>query len=93
MSVEIKSRRRGVLPAHMASKPLSTNEALQRMQTGSRLVHMHGKPDGRHWFVVPGGAVTDAVADAIKNHPSIIGQRDGLFPGLDQTWRMQSFVT
>jgi hypothetical protein len=77
----------------MASKPLSTNEALQRMQTGSRLVHMHSRPGEPHWFVVPGGAVTDAVAGGIKNHPSVIGQKDGLFPGQDQTWRMQSFVT
>ena len=72
--------------------PLSEARAMDLMHSGSRLVHMHGKPYGHHWFVVPGGPITDVVADGIKNHPSVIGQKDGLFPGHDQTWRMQTFV-
>jgi hypothetical protein len=74
-------------------KPLSAKRAMERMRTGSRLVHMHdGKARGRHWFVVPGGTVTDEVANVIKNHPSVIGGKDGLFPDHDQTWRMKTFA-
>jgi hypothetical protein len=79
----------------MTNKPrvLSANDALQRVRTGSRLVHMHGgKPNDCHWFVLPGGAVSEQTATAIINHPSVIAGKDGLFPGHDQTWRMQSFV-
>jgi hypothetical protein len=54
---------------------------------------MHGTPNTAPcWFVVPGGAVSDAVASAIREHPSVIAGRDGLFPGLDQTWRMLAFA-
>jgi hypothetical protein len=61
------------------------------MRTGSTLVHMHGRGWYR-WFVVPGGAIEDYVADEIKRHPAVIGQADGLFPQHDQTWRMRSFA-
>ena len=72
-------------------RSLAPEKALQHMRTGSVLVHMHGKSrNGYCWFVVPGGAVNDAVASKIKNHPCVIGQKDGLFPQHDQTWRFQS---
>src|SRR5690348_4342022 len=70
---------------------LSAAQALDRMRTGSRLVHMHGGSSA-HWLVVPGGAVPDDVAIAIRNDPRIVGQKDGLFPGHDQTWRFQIFA-
>jgi len=70
---------------------LAAEKALQHMRTGSVLVHMHGKSqNGYCWFVVPGGAVNDVVASKIKNHPCVIGQKDGLFPQHHQTWRFQS---
>ena len=73
---------------------LKVEQALQRMRTGACLVHMHngGKP-GPCWFIVPGGPVTDAVATKIREHPSVIGSRDGLFPAHDQTWRMLGFLS
>ena len=41
-------------------RELSLKRAMERMRTGSRLVHMHGgKPNGRCWFVVPGGSVSE----------------------------------
>ena len=70
---------------------LRVSRALDRMRTGSRLVHMHTH-GGRTWFVIPGGAVTDEVATKIRSHPSVVASEDGLFPGLSQTWRMRSFV-
>jgi hypothetical protein len=74
------------------SQTLSTKRAMERMRAGSRLIHMHGKQNERHWFVVPGGAISEETSIAIRNHPSVIGGRDGLFPDHDQTWRMQIFA-
>jgi hypothetical protein len=71
---------------------MKLKDAFSRMRTGSMLVHQHDKCRKRTWYVIPGGPVTDEVADLIKNHPSVVGQKDGLFPGLDQTFRMRSFV-
>jgi hypothetical protein len=69
---------------------LTSGHALSCMRTGSRLVCMHG---GRHrWFVLPGGAVSDQVAAEIREHPSVVGGNDGLFPQHDQTWRMRTFA-
>ena len=73
-------------------RELSLKRAMERMRTGSRLVHMHGsKPNGRCWFVVPGGSVSEETSTAIRKHPSVIGGKDGLFPDHDQTWRMGAF--
>jgi hypothetical protein len=64
------------------------------MRAGAKLVRMHGKPwDQHHWYVIPGGPVTDTVASKILDHPSVIGGNDGLFPQHDQTWSMSSFVS
>jgi hypothetical protein len=72
---------------------LSEQWALARMREGSALVHTDGKPrKGHHWSIVPGGAVSDDVAYAIKQHPDVVSSNDGLFAGCDQTWRMKSFV-
>ena len=75
------------------SPSLKIEQALQLMRKGACLAHMHSKPsDPYHWFVIPGGPVTVLVATKILEHPSVIGSKDGLFPQLDQTWRMLSFV-
>jgi hypothetical protein len=58
---------------------------------GSRLVSMHVR-GGHEYFLVPGGKVTDEIASQIKVHPRVIAQKDGLFPGHDQTWVMQTFA-
>jgi hypothetical protein len=67
---------------------LTHEEALDLMKTGSRLVKIIGR-GGAMWFVIPGGQVTDVIADQIKQHPAVVGQKDGLFPHHDQTWRMR----
>jgi hypothetical protein len=54
----------------------------------SRLVQMN-TPTGKKFFILPrGGAVKDADAKAIMARPDIVGMKDALFPGLDQTFRM-----
>ena len=70
---------------------LKYEHAERLMRTGSRLVHMH--TNGPTWFLVPGGPTTNEVATKLREHPAVIGGRDGLFPGLDQTWRMAVFVS
>jgi hypothetical protein len=79
----------------MAKAPtLKLEQALQHMRTGACLVQMHGKQhEAHHWFVVPGGPVTDDVADEIREHSSVVGGKDGLFPRHDHTWRMLRFAS
>lgn len=75
-----------------APKPLlvtiSESRALDCMRDGSALVHMHGKSSEKHWFIVPGGPVDDKTSERIRARPDVVGQKDGLFPNHDQTWRM-----
>jgi hypothetical protein len=75
---------------------LPKDKALDRMRTGSTLIHMSpdpNKPRDYRWFVVPGGPVKGETAEMIKTHPGVVGQRDGLWPNHDQTWRMGSFAS
>lgn len=88
----MRSRSRAKRKGTIGLPLLTSKQALNRMRTGSRLVHMHGGTNSKHWFLVPGGAVTDDVAIAILSDPRVVGQKDGLFPGHHQTWRMQAFT-
>jgi hypothetical protein len=71
---------------------LSEDKALNRMRTGSTLIHMSPDRYNYSWFVVPGGPVKNEVADRIKRHPAVVAGKDGLWPRHDQTWRMRSFA-
>jgi hypothetical protein len=62
---------------------------------GARLVKMvDGRDASRiHYFIVgmrnpPRGYIEQAVAEQLIVRLGLIGQKDGLFPGLDQTWRI-----
>jgi hypothetical protein len=71
-----------------SSPMIKEKQAMERMRSGSCLIHMHGTRNiGPHWFVVPGGPVSDVVAKRIREHPCVTGGKDGLFPHHDQTWR------
>jgi hypothetical protein len=78
------------VPAFMKNRKqtLSKKQAIEHMRKGGALVHMHTRDFGRQYFVVPGGPINKQTADEIKQRPDVLGQRDGLFPGHDQTWRM-----
>jgi hypothetical protein len=64
----------------------------------NRAIDLLRKPDTRmikqncngrtQHFMVPGGLV-DQVAQKIKDHPQVRAGKDGLFPGHEQTWRIQ----
>jgi hypothetical protein len=60
------------------------------MRNGAALVHMHVTVSKKQWFIVPGSPATDRTAARIRERPDVIAQRDGLFPGHDQTWRLQA---
>ena len=69
---------------------LSLDAALTAMRKPDvRLVRMNGGRAGGYYVVGAGGGhVDDGVAAKIMSHPLVRGNRDGLFPGHDQTWRM-----
>lgn len=56
---------------------------------GTRLVQVHESGNGRVYYVIPGGPVTDEIAEKIKAHPLVVAGKDGLFPGHSQTWRIK----
>jgi hypothetical protein len=65
---------------------LTYKRAIDQMQKpGTRLCQMHG-PDGKRWFLLPGGPVSAEVASKIIAQSNVIGQPDALFPGMSQTW-------
>ena len=61
---------------------------LSPMGRSSVLVHMRDKGSEKQWYVIAGGPVSDETAEKIKKRPDIIGQKDGLWPGHGQTWRL-----
>jgi hypothetical protein len=76
-------------------KSLNLNAALDLMRfDGARLIKMHTRasPNGVAHYVVPGGYVEPEVAEKIKEHPLVASSKDGLWPGHEQTWRMQGRI-
>jgi hypothetical protein len=65
------------------------DQVIDRMHHhGTRLAMMHTK-HGKEWFTVPHGdrVKADDAMKIIARH-DIHAMDDGLFPGLQQTWRM-----
>jgi hypothetical protein len=72
------------------AKELSLRKALEALgKPGARLMLMstNASPEGRVYFVVPGGYVTPETAKAIISRPDVISSQDGLFPGHSQTYQ------
>lgn len=61
-------------------------DMLRRRGTCMIMQHHHGEP--RH-YIVPGGYVEQEIADKIKAHPQVSAGRDGIWNGMDQTWRIE----
>lgn len=73
------------------TKAIGYKKALDMMgRTGTRLVKMRadGSASGFAYYIVPGGYVEPDTAEKIKAHPFVQAMEDGLFPGMDQTWRL-----
>lgn len=47
------------------------------------------KPDGSlGWYLVPGREITHEVAQKLIARPDVMPNKDALFPGMSQTYRM-----
>jgi hypothetical protein len=67
----------------MSAKAVSYNKALDLMRAkGAVLVRMyiHGSPEGRAFYIVPGGYVEPDVAKKIMEHPQVIAVPMGFSP-------------
>jgi hypothetical protein len=58
------------------------------MYAGSVLIKQHNEDGTRGHYLAPGGYVEPAVAEKLKEHPLVSGGQDGIWPGLDQTWKL-----
>ena len=70
---------------------LNFNKAIERLrQPGCVLVDMKAPNTefGRQFFVVPGGPVTDEMAQKILAHPLCHEVDNGLFPGIPQSYSL-----
>ena len=69
---------------------MSQEKALDALRKGSVLLCMNeNSPEGYSWFVIPGGRVRVEDVDVILKHPKLEARKDGLFPGISQTYRMR----
>jgi hypothetical protein len=67
---------------------LTLKRAIDQMhRPGTRLCKMHSK-QGPIWLLVPGGVISDDVANALIDLPNVAGSADALFPHMHQTWRV-----
>jgi hypothetical protein len=71
------------------SRYLPYDKAVMLMHhKGTRMTRMNTRT-GPQYFVLPhGGPIKTEDAEKILSRPDISGQKDCLFPGLDQTWTM-----
>lgn len=76
----------------------STKRAVQRvkdrMREGGLLMQMHSTT-GMRWYLLPnrnkknaGREVEDIIAEAVIREPEVFPNRDGMWPGCDQTYRI-----
>jgi hypothetical protein len=72
-----------------ALKAIGFSRAMDLMRLpGTRLIKSRSGDSEFAHYVVPGGYVEPDVAEKIKKHPQVTASQDGLWPGLDQTWRV-----
>jgi hypothetical protein len=69
-------------------KITSALRAADLMRAGGVLMQMHERHGGLAWFIVPGGEVTTTVAEELLRRPDCQPNRDGLFPGISQTFKL-----
>jgi len=69
------------------TKPIGLKKSVSYLERGSRLMVMHA-PEGKHFYIVPGGRVEHDTAQKIIQREDVIEFDDGLFPGVPQSWRI-----
>lgn len=71
-----------------ATTSLSLNKAIAAFSIpGARMMIMHCM-DGDHYYVVPGGRVSNDDAATLMERTNVEVFDDGLFPGHSQSWRI-----
>jgi hypothetical protein len=69
----------------------NTSHAADLMRSGSALVQMHDIAAVRlRWYIVPGGEITERIANELLARPDVQPSSDGLFPGISQTFRLRA---
>jgi hypothetical protein len=74
-----------------ASLKIKTVQAADLMRVGSTLTQMHSR-NGLVWCLVPGGEVTERIANELLARPDVQPSNDGLFPGISQTFRLRGIA-
>lgn len=72
-------------------KELGIKRALEMMaKPGAFLMKMHtnDSPNGRVFYVVPGGYVNPGDAEKILRRNDVQPCNNGLFPNCDQSWKL-----
>lgn len=55
---------------------------------GAALIRSHSRnPAEFQWFITPGTRISNDIAAKLIERPDVRGSKDGMWPGLDQTWR------
>jgi hypothetical protein len=71
----------------------AARNVFEQMRNGARIVRLHGR-HGLEFYVVPGNAgakrISDETAHTVLGHPDVIGCKDCLWPGLDQTFKLRA---
>jgi hypothetical protein len=78
-----EAKRRGV-----SSTRIGLHRAIDLMRLGSVLIKQHNEDGTMGHYLAPGGYVEPTVAEKLKRHPLIHAGSDGIWPGLDQTWKL-----
>jgi hypothetical protein len=68
---------------------LKFNQAIDLLRRrDTRMIKQNHNGRTQYFIVPPGGAVDVETAEKIKGHPLVRAGKDGLFPGMEQTWRI-----
>jgi hypothetical protein len=71
----------------MNTAKLTVPEVVELMRDdGRHIALMHNVRRGREWYLIPGGKLKDDVVQALLAREDIQPSRDGLFPGISQTF-------
>lgn len=69
---------------------MNLRKAQDKMHEGSFLIQMNKSGDGKAWYLIPGGEISDEIATQLKAMANVVASDDGLFPGISQTWKMKT---
>jgi hypothetical protein len=68
---------------------LKFNKAMDLMRRPETRLVKTNRDNSHVYYVIPGGRVSDEVAKQIVSHPLVREGKDGMWPGLSQTWRIE----